>query len=104
MYQNPALGPALGSARGPGPMGNAAQRFGKSHDGNLASYAKPRDATSAHMGKSHDGAIASLGNRQMPAVPAALTAQAIQKLQKISASQVPKLLLKTGLCHRHCCW
>lgn len=88
MYQSPALGLALGSARGPGPMANAAQRFGKSHDGNLASYGKPRDATPAQVGKSHDGTVASLGNRQSPALPTALTTQAVQKLQKTSISQV----------------
>ena len=47
-------------------MANAVQRFGKSHDGNLASY----------------------GLKTTPAVPSALTTQAVQKLQKVSASQV----------------
>ena len=65
-FSNPALGLALNSARGPGPMANAVQRFGKSHDDSLASY----------------------GLKTSPAVPTAWATQAVQKQPRVSASQV----------------
>ena len=75
----------LGSARGPNPMLGAAQNLAKSHDASLASLAKPRDTTSAHVGKSHDQALALLGNRPNLVIPPAFPAHA---LKKVSASQV----------------